>query len=217
MAKEIAVLDLQGKKDSRMKIPSWLLLKMNQKVLHQALVYFEHLKIIPTAHTKTRGEVRGGGRKPWRQKGTGRARAGSIRSPIFRGGGVIFGPHPDLKPQDRIHKKIRRLALYMGLSAKLKSEKLKVIKPIKIEKINTNKFFRIFEKLISQNKNILFVDEKFLDSTKKSARNLQRFNLKDIRFVNVGDILKHDLVILSKDAINYLDEQAEKLGVVKKP
>lgn len=208
MTTKIKIQDLQKKSSSQIMTPFWLSLPINKKVLHQVTVYFQNLNKSSTAHAKTRGQIRGGGKKPWKQKGTGRARAGSLRSPIFRGGGVIFGPTSAINKTKRLPDKIRRKALFIGFSSKFIDQKLDIIKPIQLSQINTKNFAKIFDSKIKDSKNLLFLDLNPDEKIIKSARNLKDFNLKDVRFINLLDILKSDLVILSKNAFDYLDKKA---------
>lgn len=157
-----------------------------------------------TSSSKTRTEVRGGGKKPWKQKGTGRARSGSIRSPLWRGGGVIFGP----KPRDYSYsmtKKEKALAIKMLLSDKLKSEKLKVVDSFAIDVTKTKKA-ALFIKNIGINNALVVVDENF-ENINRAARNIK--NIKPIlsKDLNVFDLLKFDWILLDKKAVSNIEER----------
>src|SRR3989344_2772080 len=136
---EIAVYNQQGKKmEETIKLPKEIFeVPMNADLVHQVLISQTANKRQVSAHTKTRGEVRGGGRKPWRQKGTGRARHGSTRSPIWKGGGVSGGPRNDKNYERTIPQKMRRRALHMVLSEKVKNNLLVVIDSLDMEKAKT--------------------------------------------------------------------------------
>ena len=157
-----------------------------------------------TAATKGRSFVRGGGAKPWPQKGTGRARHGSIRSPIWVGGAVTFGPHP----RDfgyRIPKKMRRVALRSALSAKVQEEKLVVVDDFKIEKPQTKALVSLLEKLGTTGKTLIVTaqpDENII----KSARNLPGVKTMIAPQLNVLDILDHNYLVLSQDALKKVEE-----------
>ena len=161
-----------------------------------------------TADTKTRKEVRGGGKKPWRQKGTGRARQGSTRSPLWVGGGVVFGP----KPRDFsyfIPKKIRRLALKESLKAKHEDKNLVFIVDIKQPFEKTKEFAKILKALKLQGKT-LAVLEGSNPSINRVSRNIHAFNLMRAQDVNAYDILRSKNLLLSKSAFEFLVERIKK-------
>jgi len=151
-----------------------------------------------TASTKRRGEVSGGGRKPWRQKGTGRARQGSIRSPIWKGGGVVFGP----KPRDfsiSIPDKIKKLSIKSSISQKLIDEKLIIIKDVIFEKPSTKNAFEFLKKLnIDSSALIVYSDEN--GEIEKSFRNITKITPLYYQFINSYEILKHDYLLITKEA-----------------
>ena len=157
-----------------------------------------------TKSAKTRAEVRGGGRKPWRQKGTGRARQGSIRSPQFKGGGVVFAP----KPRDYSYttpKKVRRLALKSVLTSKLKDNEIIVVDEIKMNEPKT-KAFNEFLKAIKADKKALIVTDGKDENVVRSARNLEGVHTSMAQNINVYDLLKYNSLVLSKDALNVVQE-----------
>jgi large subunit ribosomal protein L4 len=153
--------------------------------------------------TKTRSEVSGGGRKPWRQKGTGRARAGSIRSPLWVGGGVIFGP----KPRDYSYflpKKVRRAALKSALSLKVKEGKLLIIDNFNLEEIKTKTFVSLLKKLEVDNALIVDNDNFNLE---RSARNLYKVKILRPEGLNVYDILKYEYLLITKHSLERIQER----------
>lgn len=157
-----------------------------------------------TKSAKTRAEVRGGGRKPWRQKGTGRARQGSIRSPQFKGGGVVFAP----KPRDYSYttpKKVRRLALKSVLTTKLKDNEIIVVDEIKVNEPKT-KAFNEFLKAIKADKKALIVTDGKDENVVRSARNIEGVHTSMAQNINVYDLLKYNSLVLSKDALNVVQE-----------
>ena len=157
-----------------------------------------------TKSAKTRAEVRGGGRKPWRQKGTGRARQGSIRSPQFKGGGVVFAP----KPRDYSYttpKKVRRLALKSVLTSKLKDNEIIVVDEIKMNEPKT-KAFNEFLKAIKADKKALIVTDGKDENVVRSARNIAGVHTSMAQNINVYDLLKYNSLVLSKDALNVVQE-----------
>src|SRR5699024_8490467 len=158
-------------------------------------------------HTvKNRSEVRGGGRKPWRQKGTGRARQGSIRSPQWVGGGVVFGPTKERNYKYRLPKKVRRLALKSALSSKVKNESIIVLDDLSLEAPKTKEFVNILNALDVNEKALVVTSEKN-ENVIRSANNLPKVKVITVREVNVLDLIAHDTLILTKDA-------AEKAGEV---
>ncbi|GGB49543.1 50S ribosomal protein L4 [Lentibacillus populi] len=177
----------------------------NTHVLHEAVV-MQRASIRQGTHdVKNRSEVRGGGRKPWRQKGTGRARQGSIRSPQWVGGGTVFGPTPRSYSY-KLPKKVRRLALKSALSSKVKEENLVVLDSIAINAPKTKEVVKMLDALNVGTKALIVTAEKD-ETVIRSANNLQSVKVITVEEVNVLDLLMHDKLILTKDA-------AEKAGEV---
>jgi len=173
-------------------------------VLHEVVVYQLAKRRAGTAKTKGRSEVRGGGKKPWRQKGTGRARAGTTRSPIFRGGGTIHGPQPR-GYEMRIPKKVRRLALKMALSQKVLDQGFKVIDLFKLEKILTRDFVDLLDRFELGKKTLVVLPEHD-EIIEKSARNIPHVKILQSEGLNVYDLLDHHTVILSRDCVSRIEE-----------
>lgn len=157
-----------------------------------------------TACTKGRSEVHGGGRKPWRQKGTGRARAGTIRSPLWRGGGTVFGPKPR-SYAFKVPKKVRRLALKMALSSKLASGQLLVLDEYPFETPKTREFVKVLNRF--EINKALFVIPEEQDALTLSARNVPYVQVMRTEGLNVYDILRFDHLVLLKPAINKITER----------
>ncbi|MBW1971332.1 MAG: 50S ribosomal protein L4 [Deltaproteobacteria bacterium] len=156
------------------------------------------------ASTKGRSLVRGGGAKPWRQKGTGRARAGTIRSPLWRGGGVVFGP----KPRDysyRLPKKMRKSALRSALSLKFKEGKLKILNSFELSEIKTKSFLKVMDNL--NLKNVLIVTDNKNENLEKSARNVPHVRVLRQEGLNVYDILRFDNLLLLEKAIKPIEDR----------
>ncbi|MGJ9460410.1 50S ribosomal protein L4 [Oceanobacillus sp. CF4.6] len=177
----------------------------NTHVLHEAVVMQRASLRQGTHAVKNRSDVRGGGRKPWRQKGTGRARQGSIRSPQWVGGGVVFGPTPRSYSY-KLPKKVRRLALKSALSSKVKEENLLVLDSIGFDVPKTKEVIKMLDALKVDTKVLIVTadkDEKVI----RSANNLQTVKVLTVEEMNVLDLLSHDKLIISKDA-------AEKAGEV---
>lgn len=162
------------------------------------------------AHTKTRGEVSGGGKKPWRQKGTGRARAGSIRSPIWRHGGVTFGPRSDRNWSLKINKKAKTKALFMSLSDKAKDGRLIVVEGINLEAPKTKEFIKVMtafhSKLNTLGKKQMLVLPKKDESLVRASRNLPEVSASLATSLNVTDVLKADSMIIMKDSLPVIEK-----------
>ena len=155
-----------------------------------------------TASTKTRAYVSGGGVKPWKQKGTGRARAGSIRSPLWRHGGTVFGPHPrDYSYQ--VPKKVKKGALASGLALKIKEERLKVLDNITLNEPKTKSIVEILKK-IKSTKGLIVIDGSN-SNVELAVRNLKNFKLLKVNGINVVDLLHYDDLIITKAALEQLE------------
>jgi large subunit ribosomal protein L4 len=171
-------------------------------VLHEVVTWQRACRRAGTASTKSRGEVSGGGRKPWRQKGTGRARAGSIRSPLWKGGGTVFGPKPR-SYEYTLPKKVRRLALKMALSSKLKNGQLVVLEGYPQEAPKTKEFVQVLKKFdISK---ALFIIPEEHQVLKLSARNVPYVQVMPTAGLNVYDILRHDHLVLLSPAVAQIE------------
>ena len=178
----------------------------NEHVIHEVVVMQRAAKRQGTHAVKNRSEVRGGGRKPWRQKGTGRARQGSIRSPQWVGGGVVFGPTTERNYKYKLPKKVRRLALKSALSSKVQNDEMIVLTELNFEQPKTKQLVNVLEGLNVEDKALIVTAEK-QDNVVLSANNLQDVKVLTVNEVNVLDIISHDKLIMTKDA-------AEKAGEV---
>jgi large subunit ribosomal protein L4 len=172
-------------------------------VLHEVVLYQQAKRRAGTAKTKGRSEVSGGGKKPWRQKGTGRARAGTSRSPVWRGGGTVHGPQPRSYLQ-RVPKKVRRLALKMALTQKLLDQQLTVLDQLPLEQIKTKDFAAILNRFELQ-KTLVVIGQPN-DIVEKSARNIARVKVLRSEGLNVYDLLNHPSVLLTQDTIGKIEE-----------
>ncbi|HOM33111.1 MAG TPA: 50S ribosomal protein L4 [Candidatus Paceibacterota bacterium] len=185
--------------------------KWNPVLVHQVLVAMQNNQRKPIAHTKNRGEVSGGGRKPWRQKGTGRARHGSIRSPIWIGGGVTFGPRNEKKYQKKINKKAKQLALFSALSKKLTDGEIKVIKEIKINEPKTKEMAKILSQFLNnqkKNQGLLVLPQSDKNII-RATRNLSFAQVDVVDNLNLIDILKYKNIFFLSEAINKLNKKSE--------
>ena len=178
--------------------------RVNEALLHEAVRHYLASLRRGTHKTKTRGEVSGGGRKPWRQKGTGRARAGSIRSPLWRHGGVIHGP----QPRDygySLPRKVLLGALRSALTAKLQAEKLTVVDKLELNSHKTKTLREILTGL-GVNKSLLIVEANGNTHLERASRNLPRVKLVATRQVHPYDVLAHDRVLFSQAAVEKLQQ-----------
>lgn len=176
----------------------------NTHVLHEAVVMQRASMRQGTHAVKNRSEVRGGGRKPWRQKGTGRARQGSIRSPQWVGGGVVFGPTPRSYSY-KLPKKVRRLALKSALSSKVKNDNIFVLESIEIETPKTKEVVELLDALKVNDKALIVTAEKD-DTVVRSANNLQTVKVLAVDELNVLDILTYDNLVITKEAVEKAGE-----------
>ncbi len=201
----VALLNQAGKKVKDIELSSSIFgIEPNQQVIYDVVNAQRAAMRQGTHDTLTRTEVRGGGRKPWRQKGTGRARQGSIRSPQWRGGGVVFGP----TPRDysvKVNRKVRQLAFKSALSYKVLKGKFVAVESISLDAIKTKDFLKVIENLNVCGKT-LFVLPEVTENVERSARNVPNCSVNVQNHVSVYDILKYDKVVLALDSIKYFEE-----------
>ncbi|MCT4605209.1 MAG: 50S ribosomal protein L4 [Marinisporobacter sp.] len=178
--------------------------EINASVLHEAVKNYLANQRQGTQSAKTRAEVRGGGRKPWRQKGTGRARQGTIRAPHWVGGGVVFAPKPR-SYRYTLPKKVKRLAMKSALSAKVKENEIVVLDELKMDAYKTKDMVNILNNLKVEKKALIVLGEKD-DYVVKSASNIKGVTTTLVSTLNVYDILNHDQFIVTKDAVHKIEE-----------
>ncbi len=178
--------------------------EINENVLHLAVVNQLANKRQGTHSTKTVSEVRGGGRKPWRQKGTGRARQGSIRSAQWVKGGIALGPKPR-SYRYTLPKKVRRLALISALSSKVKDNEIVVLDDLKFDVIKTKQMVNVLKNLKVDSSALIVLADKD-EKVEKSARNLPNVKTSLVNTINVYDILKYDKFIITRDAVSKVEE-----------
>ncbi|WP_053961151.1 50S ribosomal protein L4 [Sulfobacillus thermosulfidooxidans] len=201
----VNVYDLQGQVVGELQLSDTVFAApVNEALLHQAVVAFQANQRAGTADTKTRSEVRGGGRKPWRQKGTGRARAGTTRAPHWRHGGVVFGPHPrDFSV--KFPRKMRRAALRQALSAKLASNELKVVNALTLPEVKTKHVLAALDNL-NLGRNVLFVTASPNETWKLSARNFKNVHTITTDNLNAYSLLRYHQIVLDTDAVARVEE-----------
>jgi len=203
---EIDIKDINNVSKGSVRLPEDIFgLNGRKDILHEATVNFLANQRQGTHATKTRGMVSGGGKKPWRQKHTGRARAGSIRSPLWRGGGTVFGP----QPRDYYYKlpqTIRKRALKEALSAKVSTGDLKVVESLSLERPKTKEMIKIIEGLGLSNQSLLIVLSKKDDNIFLSARNIPGVDVTRVSDLNPYELLSHENILMTRDALDLIPE-----------
>lgn len=205
------VYNQKGEKVEEMDLPAEIFgVKLNSNLLHQVAVSQMSNKRQSNAHTKGRGDVRGGGKKPWKQKGTGRARHGSRRSPIWIGGGVTFGPINEENYKKVIPKKMKRKAFFMVLSEKFRNKTLIVVDNIKIKEIKTKEMVQIlnilFKKLKLEKAKTFIALPEYNENIIKSVRNIENFRTIQSKDLNILDLLNSKYLIMPQKSIKVLLE-----------
>ena len=202
---KIDVYNIEGKKVSDIELADSVFgIEPNEKIVHSVLVNYMANQRQGTSNTKTRAEVSGGGRKPWKQKGTGRARQGSIRAPQWIKGGIALGP----KPRDysyRINKKERQLAIRSVLSSKVLENNLVVVDKLDLNEIKTKNMVNALENLKIEGKTLIVLPEKNLN-VQASSRNIEGVKTTLTNTINVYDLLKYNKLVLTVDSVKNLEE-----------
>ena len=203
---KVAVYDITGKQTGEVELnDSVFAVEVNEAVLHQAVVMQMASQRQGNASTKTRGFVRGGGKKPWKQKGTGRARAGSIRSPLWVGGGTVFGPQPRSYAFS-MPRKQRRLALKSALTSKVQDGELVVLEGLDFEAPKTKQVIKMMGDFNASEQTALIITAEEVESVFKSARNLPSVKTITSMGLNVMDLLHYDRVFVTKEAVTRIEE-----------
>jgi len=179
---------------------------INKALLHQVVIMYQAAKRSGTAATKTRGEVSGGGKKPWKQKGTGRARAGSSRSPLWKGGGATFGPHPRDYSYE-LPKKIKRSAIKSALNGKLADSELLLIEEIKLDQPKTKIFASALKKFIKSYTSVMFIVDSVDENLKRASDNIPKILVRAHGNFNALDILLHKNLVISEQALKKIAER----------
>ena len=202
---KIDVYDIQGKKVSSVDLKDEIFgIEPNEAVVHSVLVNFLANQRQGTQNTKTRAEVRGGGRKPWRQKGTGRARQGSIRAPQWIKGGIALGPKPR-SYKYRVNKKEKRLAIKSCLSSKVLEKELVVVDSLPLKEIKTKEMVKALNNLKVEGKTLILLPERN-ETVQKSARNIEGVKTSLVNTINVYDLLKYKNLVITLDTVKKLEE-----------
>lgn len=202
---KVNVYNMQGEVVEQIELDENIFgIEINEHVVYEVVKNQLANKRQGTQSTKTRAEVRGGGRKPWKQKGTGRARAGSTNSPIFVGGGIAFGP----KPRDysyKVPKKVRRLALKSVLTSKVQENEIIVIDHLDFNSPKTKDMVNLLARLNADKKALIVMDEKNINVI-KSSKNIPHVETALVNTINVYDILKYNSFIITKEAVRKVEE-----------
>ena len=202
---KVSVYNIEGKKVSDIDLKEEIFgIEPNEAVIHSVLVNFLANQRQGTQSTKTRAEVRGGGRKPWRQKGTGRARQGSIRAPQWIKGGIALGPKPR-SYKYTVNKKERRLAVKSMLSMKVLEQSLVVVDKLAFEEIKTKNMVSALSNLKVTGKTLVMLPEKD-EKVQKSARNIEGVKTTLVNTINVYDLLKYNNLVVTLDTVKKLEE-----------
>lgn len=203
----ISVLNIKGEKVKDITLNETVFgIEPNDAVLYDAIVLSQNNARQVSANTKTRSEVSGGGKKPWRQKGTGRARQGSTRAPHWYHGGVVFGPTPDRNYTRKMNKKERRLALKSALSYKLIDSEMIVLDNFKLESSKTKEAIEILTNLKANEAKTLIVVDKLEENVILATRNLANVILLETDEINTLDVVSADLLIITEEAVKKIEE-----------
>ena len=207
---EVKVYNQKGEEIGKTKLPKEIFeVPLNYDLIHQVAISMMANQRIPWAHTKDRGEVRGGGRKPWRQKGTGRARAGSNRSPIWIGGGVTHGPRKERKYEKKIPKKMKRGAMLSALSGKAKDEEIIILDKIEVSQPKTKEMAKILDSLRKKVKSMgkssaIIAIPKKDDNIVRAGANIPKIKIIEAKNLNLLDLLNNKYLIMPKDSIEII-------------
>ncbi len=201
------VYNSEGKENGEIKLdPKVFDVEVNPAVVQQVIEAYLANKRQVLAHTKVMSDVRGGGKKPWRQKGTGRARHGSIRSPLWKGGGVTFGPRKNRNFTKKINKKVKVKALFMVLSDKLKNDKLVVVEELKLENRKTKDLLKVVKNIKLDSKKLVIGLEKKNINVQSSAKNIENIKAMAVDSFNIYTLLKYEYLVLTKAAIEKISK-----------
>ena len=201
----VATYNMAGKEVGKIELNDAVFaVEVNEAVMHQAVVRQLSNERLGTHATKTRGMVRGGGRKPWKQKGTGRARSGSTRSPLWIGGGTVFGPSPR-SYYKAMPRKARRLAVKSALSEKVNNNDLIVMEELTLAAPKTKEVLNILNNFEVGDAKVLFITEGDVN-VEKSARNIQGVKALASTGLNIFDLLRHDKLFITKGAVAQIEE-----------
>jgi large subunit ribosomal protein L4 len=207
MSVKVAVYNQTGKKIEDLELNEAVFgVKINESLVHQVYLALEANARQPWANTKDKGEVRGGGKKPWKQKGTGRARHGSIRSPLWKGGGVTFGPLNTRNYKQKINKKMNQTAVKSCFLDKALNEKMIVLDSL-VSDGKTKQMAELRNKLPGLGKTTLLLNSKDDEKLNLATRNIQKLDMQRIADVNVVDMMHHQYIIITKEGLKKLEKR----------
>lgn len=209
---KLDIMTTSGEKSASLELPAPFTTKPNASVLHQVVMAYLANQRQSPGHTKTRGEVAGGGRKPWKQKGTGRARAGSSRSPIWVGGGISFGPRSTANFSHRLPIKLKRLALRMALSSKVEANKLIIAADLNLKEAKTKLLASYLANLAPAARRILMVTADVDACLLRAAANLPQTEVATAKDLTTYDVILADRLIITEAAVGVL---ADRLAIDK--
>lgn len=208
---KVKVYNQKGETEKEITLPKKVFGQdFNSDLVHQVVCALRSNRRQGTAHSKDRSEVRGGGKKPWRQKGTGRARHGSIRSPLWIGGGVTFGPRKERNYKKKLTKKMKQKALQSVLSQKLKDKEVFIINGLKLENPKTKELAEFLDNLVKklekeELKKLLLVIDKRDDKLLRAAANLKKVEVREARNLNALDVCLFNTLIILKDSLKTIE------------
>jgi large subunit ribosomal protein L4 len=204
---KVKIHNLEGKESGEMTISDSVFgVSPNDDLVHQVYVAAAANQRQVLSHTKNRGERAGSGKKPWRQKGTGRARVGSVRTPVWRKGGIVFGPTKDKNFKKKVNKKMKEKAIRIVLSGKLASGQILVIDKLELKEKKTKEFAKAFLNLKIKGSTLVSFEDKEKD-LRIFSRNIKRIENTLTSQINVFDMLNHKNLILSQDSVRYLEKK----------
>ncbi len=203
---KVPVYNQEGKEVSTIELVDTVFgVAMNEALVYQVYIVQEANARLPWAHTKNRGDVRGGGKKPWKQKGTGRARHGSIRSPIWKGGGITFGPRNERNYTRKINDKMKQKAVTMCLSEKLGAQQLVVVDSLSMT--GKTKELATMKRQLPVKGEILLIVDRLDQNISRAVRNMTSCVVERAQDVNVSDLLRNQSVIVTKGAVEALQKR----------
>jgi large subunit ribosomal protein L4 len=197
------VFDIEKNKVSEIELSDAVFdVEVNEAVLYEVVKMQMALRRRGTADTKERGEISGGGKKPWRQKGTGRARSGTSRSPLWRGGGTVFGPHPR-DYSFKVPKKVRRKALMSALTLKYRGNQMVILRDFPLTEIKTKKFVEVVNRFGWEK--VLIILDKSYPVLEKSSKNIKNVKMMRSEGINVYDLLNYDHVVFLEPSVKLIE------------
>lgn len=200
------VYNLKGEEVSTAPQPELFATPIDHNLIHRYYTWVRTMIRSTLAHTKTRGEVSGGGKKPWKQKGTGRARVGSSRSPIWRKGGIVFGPSKDQNWATRMPRVERRKALFSALSSKAATENITILENWNLDIPKTKATVELLNNLKLADKKVLHVTAEFTPNLFKSTSNLKGIDSVTVQKMNIIDILNHDTILMTVEDLKAFEQ-----------